>query len=596
MVLVLRVRAASGMRRLVFPSSASTWADVQLQVEDVCGVSRSHQLLSRTPLHTAEYIDTAQQTTLAQLHIQHGDILYLAGEADTHTTHTTHTTTSSSPSPPSTSTSPLTPRHPLTPDCKHGPRGACPHCLGVKPGEVVKMEGRCQHGAGVSCIHCSAYVRQGGKETATWLCSHPDSVFCPKCIPPSSFDDSMASSHCSCDASKGQQCIRCVRKAPAMKVDKLPFARWLEEQRGMCKFKHGANVTCPFCAVPPFPSFAAKSKCDRGHAPYPAAVCLSCAPPNANLRVQPYRHVDSISVEGRVLQPFYTAWMRGNTAKERGAILFGRYVPEPAESNNPGAVRALVHALYEPPQEGFRGGVKFLKDDREKAVHDVAQRVGLEAVGWVISVERREVADKYGGKVLMSGPEVEQAARFQLRYPGASSAYSRFVTLVLEQAAAVEPIAFQVADMAVALEKEKAFQPADDPFFLSTRPPTATSMMPTIIYKDRPLRPGEAFLPDELLVKVIVSAPKGQGQLSMFQHHHYPSAGSSEVLLKGWLEEWKEEEYEDKLSDFNLLVNLTKLLGDEVVWGVCDALKEGKKLSSETRSQLDSRLLEKQLL
>ena len=364
MVFVLRVRAPSGMRRLVFASSSSTWRELQLQVEDVCGVSRAHQRLSRTPLHAAAYIEAEELSTLTQLGLNNGDILYLAGEGgtDSHSTASPSTFTST-PTPSSSSslasvipsTTPRIPPHTLTPDCRHGPRGACSYCLGVKPGEKVK-EGQCQHGTGVTCIHCSAYVKRGGKETATWLCSHPDTVFCPKCIPPSS--DVSLTSQCSCDPGKGQQCIKCVRKAPAIKIDKVPFARWLEEQRALCRYKHGANVTCPFCAVPPFPSFAAKLLCDKGHAPYPAAVCLSCAPPNANLRVQAYRHVDSISVEGRLLQPFYSTWMRGNTAKERAAILFGRYVPEPAETNNPGAVRALVHALYEPPQEGFKGGVR----------------------------------------------------------------------------------------------------------------------------------------------------------------------------------------------------------------------------------------------
>ena len=601
MVFVLRVRAVSGMKRLVFPSPSSTWRDVQLQVADVCGVPVEHALLSRTPLHAADYIDATDERTLTQLGLNNGDVLYLAGEdsnapprpSTTSTTSSSSSLSSSSPPRVFPATFPNLPAHKLTPDCKHGPRGACPYCLGIKPGEVVR-EGACQHGPGVVCIHCSAHVRKAGKEMATWLCNHPDTVFCPKCIPPSSASDAASTAQCSCDHSKGQSCLRCMTRAAAIKIDKTPFARWLEERSAGCRFKHGPNVTCPQCSVPPFPSFAGKAVCDKGHRPYPEAVCLSCAPPNAVLRVQQYRHCDSISVEGRLLQPFYSSWMRGNTAKEKAAVLFGRYVPEPAETHNPGAVRAQVHALYEPPQEGSKGGVRFLKDEREAAVHEVAKRLGLEAVGWVVAVERREVAEQYGGKVLMSGAEVEQAARFQLRYPGPSG-YSRFVTLILEQAAAVEPVAFQVADMAVALEKEKAFQPAPDPFFLATRPPSKTHMVPTIIYKDRPLRGGEAFLPDELLVKVIVSAPKAQ--LSLLKHHTYSSQGGSELLVKQWLDEFKNEEYEDKLSDFNLLVNLVRVLGSEdVVLAVCDALREGRKLSPEVRSQLDTAMLSKNLL
>ena len=586
MVFVLRVRAHSGMKRLVFPSDTANWLSVQQQVADVCGVRIDHQLLSRQPLHQPEYIEADDESTIKQLNLHNGDVLYLAGEESPSATPngtppTSSASLSSSARPASSATAsvaaiPHIPPHKLTPDCKHNERGACAYCLPSKPGATIAPPA-CQHGAGVVCIHCSSYIKKGSKgkdAPATWLCNHPDSAFCAKCIPPST------------------------DKAPVVKFDKVPFARWLDERKGLCKFKHGANVTCAFCATPPFPSFAAKIPCDKGHAPYPAAVCLSCAPPNANLRVQPYRHVDSISVESKLLSPFYSAWLRvaPQPKDERAAILIGRYVPEPAESNNPGAIRAQVHALYEPPQQSIPGGVQFSKDDKERWVHEVAKRLGMEAVGWVVAVPARQGGEKYGGKVLLSGAEVEQAARFQLRYAG-SSGYSRFVTLLLEHAQQVEPVAFQVADMAVALEKEKAFvAAASDPYFLATKTVKHGEMTSTIIYKDRPLRGGEEFLPDELLVKVIVSAPKGQQ--SVFKHCEYPSgrAGENEMVVKGWMDEYKEEEYEDRLNDFNLLVNLCKVVGEDVVYGICDALKEKRKLSSDLRSQLDSALLAKNLL
>ncbi len=592
MVFVLRVRAHSGMKRLVFPSDSATWLSVQQQVADVCNVRIDHQLLSRQPLHQAEYIEADDESTIKQLNLHNGDVLYLAGEESPPTSSSTTSPASStaasaslsSPARPASSahssvaTTPHIPPHKLTPDCKHNERGACAYCLPAKPGATIAPPA-CQHGTGVVCIHCSAYVRRAGKAgkdaPATWLCNHPDSAFCAKCIPPST------------------------DKPPAVKIDKVPFARWLDDQRGLCKFKHGANVTCAFCATPPFPSFAAKVPCDKGHAPYPAAVCLSCAPPNANLRVQPYRHVDSISVESKLLSPFYSTWLRAAAQQpkdERAAILIGRYVPEPAESHNPGAIRAQVHALYEPPQQPIPGGVQFGKDDKERWVHEVGKRLGLEAVGWVVAVPARQGGDKYGGKILLSGAEVEQAARFQLRYAG-TTGYSRFVTLLLEHAQQVEPVAFQVADMAVALEKEKAFVAADtDPYFLATKRVKAGEMTSTIIYKDRPLRGGEEFLPDELLVKVIVSAPRGSQ--TVFRHCEYPGgrAGENEMVVKGWMDEWKDEEYEERLNDFNLLVQLCKVVGEDIVYGICDALKEKRRLSPDLRSQLDSALLAKNLL
>jgi hypothetical protein len=82
---------------------------------------------------------------------------------------------------------------------------------------------------------------------------------------------------CDCDNSKGQECINCMKKGPVIKVDKLPYARYLDEKRALCKYKHGPNTTCAFCQPDPFPNFAGKAVCPRGgHAPYPEGVCLNC--------------------------------------------------------------------------------------------------------------------------------------------------------------------------------------------------------------------------------------------------------------------------------------------------------------------------------
>ncbi len=77
-----------------------------------------------------------------------------------------------------------------------------------------------------------------------------------------------------------------VTARPVIKVDKIPFARYMEEKRALCKFKHGDSMTCPACAPPELPSFVGKKDCNKGHRPWPQAVCLSCAPANATLKEQ----------------------------------------------------------------------------------------------------------------------------------------------------------------------------------------------------------------------------------------------------------------------------------------------------------------------
>ncbi len=71
----------------------------------------------------------------------------------------------------------------------------------------------------------------------------------------------------------------------------------------------------------------------------------------------------------------------------------------------------------------------------------------------------------------MSGDEVRQAARFQYRYSaplpdGSPSGRSHFVTVVLEHGTTVEPRAFQVSDLAVALEHDACLATPQDPNML----------------------------------------------------------------------------------------------------------------------------------
>lgn len=186
MVFVVRVRDPLGMHRLVFVSASDTWAELQQQVEDVTRVPMANQLLSRKPLHQPQYVEAQPTTTLEKLAIANGDVLYLGGH--TAATLAAHSAAAAAPAPaagaaaassssasaassssasagvgaarPSTASAPA---HKLTPRCQHGPRGACPHCLGVEPGMENKVQGKCNHGPNATCIHCSKVVKEQSK-------------------------------------------------------------------------------------------------------------------------------------------------------------------------------------------------------------------------------------------------------------------------------------------------------------------------------------------------------------------------------------------------------------------------------------------------
>eukprot|EP00457_Paulinella_chromatophora_P004035 gb/GEZN01004045.1/.p1 GENE.gb/GEZN01004045.1/~~gb/GEZN01004045.1/.p1 ORF type:complete len:579 (+),score=85.08 gb/GEZN01004045.1/:55-1791(+) len=573
---VVRVRAQKGMKRLVFKDDSATFVDLQLQIKDVLGLSPSQQLLSRKPLHAPDIITAPnKKTTLRELGLKHGDMIFLGGEE------TAHSDAKFVPS--------QAPR--LTPQCQHGPRGQCIHCNHVKAGETIKA--KCAHGPHETCINCSVLTQSGTKDIAEFWCNHPETAFCPKCIPPADVAEGTKKElNCECDPAKHEKCLRCLGRG-GIKTNFISFFEYMEKRRSLCKYKHASGVTCIECRSPTLPSYAGKKNCDRGHRPWPEGVCLNCAPETPHLRLQKYRHCDTISVPQHIAQEFYKRYFQQGINNHRVAFLFGRYMDEPKESKVLGGIRAVVEALYEPPQESKPDRVRFLRDPREANIHQIAKLFGLEIVGWIIA--RPEKSDKkYQGKVFMSGREVRAAAQFQQRFHNTQTGYSRFVTVVLEHAAQVEALAYQVSDQCVALERDHYLSDSKDHWMLATRPAKPGDMgNPGIVYKDQRLKAGDEFLTDECLVKCIVSTGAGNGK-AVFRSNEFPSNGE-DAHARSYLAINSQKPYHLKLSDFNLLVYLSGKIGMPLVEEVCGALATGAPFQPQLIASLDHAFMQASL-
>jgi nuclear protein localization family protein 4 len=59
---------------------------------------------------------------------------------------------------------------------------------------------------------------------------------------------------------------------------------------------------------------------------------------------------------------------------------YGYYAEDP---NFKGGVRAIIEAVYEPPQIGDISGFQLLNDDHENLVNMVASALSLEKIGWI---------------------------------------------------------------------------------------------------------------------------------------------------------------------------------------------------------------------
>ncbi len=126
-------------------------------------------------------------------------------------------------------------------------------------------------------------------------------------------------------------------------------------------------------------SCSIKDKCSTGHAPWPKGICTKCQPNPVTLMrqvnnlifslhasiaediilfyFQPYRHVDNIMFEnGNMVNRFLNYWR--SSGHQRIGFLYGRYE---FYDGVPLGVRAVVAAIYEPPQVRKKGQDLFIE-------------------------------------------------------------------------------------------------------------------------------------------------------------------------------------------------------------------------------------------
>lgn len=81
-----------------------------------------------------------------------------------------------------------------------------------------------------------------------------------------------------------------------------------------------------------------------------------------------------------LVERFLNYWR--TTGHQRMGFLYGSY-----EVNNdvPLGIRAVVAAIYEPPQESTRNSIKLLPDERAQEIDVLAAKLGLGKIGWIFT-------------------------------------------------------------------------------------------------------------------------------------------------------------------------------------------------------------------
>lgn len=273
---------------------------------------------------------------------------------------------------------------------------------------------------------------------------------------------------------------------------------------------------------------------------------------------------------------FLSYWR--TTGNQRIGFLYGRYE---VFEDVPLGIKAVVAAIYEPPQECSRDEVKLIPDDNEAKVEELASHLGLRRVGWIFTdlIPDSKGNVKYLRHIdthFLSAQECIMAGHFQSKYPNvckkATSGYfgSKFGTVMVTGNAEkqVHMEGYQVSNQCMALVRDDCLIPTvDAPELGYVKESSPKQYVPDVFYKKKDKYGNEVMklsrpLPVEyLLIDVPVSTPKDPVRTFYEARNPFPIENRP---MEGHLQDFSSlasyrkevTEVKDFFRDFHLLIYL----------------------------------------
>lgn len=416
--MLIRVRSKDGNFRFELDPNSDISQLLAKILETSPDADPSSVTLSNQPRGNEAKASTLKGRTLKNLGLNHGDLVFV-GYQSKKSSESTSTTPSSSTVPP-------------------------PVVAAKRPWELVKEDPVDEY--------WRAQLGKIPRGRDSRFCKHGLNGMCDYCMPLEPFD---AAYH------KENSIKHLSYHAYLRKITPKPTASAASTLPPLNPASYKVKVPCPTAT----------------HPPWPAGICTACQPSAITLQSQPYRMVDHLEIASMdIIDRFLQAWRK--TGLQRFGWLVGRYEPY---DKVPMGVKAVVEAIYEPPQQGELDGLTLgwpWEDETRIRELSASSSTPLTLVGYIFTDldptpedRTKNVYKRHPQSFFLSSLEAVFAATMQKANPTQSrssptgSFASRLVTAVLTgtEDGQVDISAYQVSEQAVAMVEADMIEASVDP-------------------------------------------------------------------------------------------------------------------------------------